>query len=75
MTKKVKTAPVNEIDETIAVSRSFIEKNFKMLVGTIGGALLAVIVCLLVYQYYIVPRNADAADKIAVAEQIFLTGD
>lgn len=75
MTKKVKTAPVNEIDETIAVSRSFIEKNFKMLVSTIGGALLAVIVCLLVYQYYIVPRNADAADKIAVAEQIFLTGD
>jgi tetratricopeptide (TPR) repeat protein len=28
-----------------------------------------------VYQYYIVPRNAEAADKIAVAEQIFLTGD
>ncbi len=75
MTKKHQTAPVNEIDETIVASAGFVERNIKALSYTIGGVLAVVIICLLTYQYYIVPRNAEAADNIAVAEQLFTTGD
>ncbi|MCM1514991.1 MAG: tetratricopeptide repeat protein [Paraprevotella sp.] len=75
MTKKKQTAPVNEIDETIVASAGFVERNIKALSYTVGGILAVVIVALLTYQYYIVPRNAEAADNIAVAEQLFLTGD
>ncbi len=75
MTQKKKTAPVNEIDESIVASAGFVERNIKTLSYTVGGILAVVIVALLTYQYYIVPRNAEAADDIAVAEQLFLAGD
>lgn len=75
MTKKKQTAPVNEIDETIVASAGFVERNIKALSYTVGGVLAVVIIALLTYQYYIVPRNAEAADNIAVAEQLFVTGD
>lgn len=75
MTKKKQTAPVNEIDETIVESAGFVERNIKALSYIVGGILAVVIVALLTYQYYIVPRNAEAADNIAVAEQLFVTGD
>lgn len=75
MTKKKQTAPVNEIDETIVASAGFVERNIKALSYTIGGILAVVIVAMLTYQYYVVPRNAEAADNIAAAEQLFVTGD
>ena len=75
MTQKKKTAPVNEIDETIVASTGFVERNIKALSYTVGGILVVVIIALLTYQYYIVPRNAEAADNIAVAEQLFAAGD
>lgn len=75
MTQKKKTAPVNEIDESIVASAGFVERNIKALSYTVGGILAVVIIALLTYQYYIVPRNAEAADDIAVAEQLFLAGD
>lgn len=75
MTQKKKTAPVNEIDESIVASAGFVERNIKTLSYTVGGILAVVIIALLTYQYYIVPRNAEAADDIAVAEQLFLAGD
>lgn len=75
MTHTKKTAPVNEIDETIVASAGFVERNIKALSYTVGGILAAVIIALLTYQYYIVPRDAEAADNIAVAEQLFVTGD
>ncbi len=75
MTKKHQTAPINEIDETIVASAGFVERNIKALSYTIGGILAVVIICLLTYQYYVVPRNAEAADNIAVAEQLFIAGD
>lgn len=75
MTKKTKTAPVNEIDETIVASAGFVERNIKALSYIVGGILAAVIIALLTHQYYIVPRNAEAADNIAVAEQMFTAGD
>lgn len=75
MTKKKQTAPVNEIDETIVASAGFVERNIKALSYTVGGVLAVVIIALLTYQYYIVPRNAEAADNIVVAEQLFVTGD
>lgn len=75
MSKKEHTAPVNEIDETIVASAGFVERNWKALVYTVGGALAVVILSLAIHQYYIVPRNAEAADNIAVAEQLFLEGN
>ena len=75
MSKKEKTAPVNEIDQTIAVGTSFVERNLKTLVAAIGGVVAIVIICLLTNQYYIQPKNDKAADNIAVAEQLFLDGN
>lgn len=75
MSKKEHTAPVNEIDETIVASAGFVERNWKALAYTIGGALAVVILTLAIHQYYIVPRNSKAADNIAVAEQLFIAGD
>lgn len=74
MSKKNNAAPVNEIDETIKASTSFIEKHFKTLAYAIGGVLAAIIICLVVNQYYIQPNNAKAADNIAVAQQHFQQG-
>lgn len=75
MTQKKKTAPVNEIDETIVASTGFVERNIKALSYIVGGILAVIIIALLTYQYYIVPRNAEAADNIAAAEQLFVAGD
>ena len=74
MSKKTNVAPVNEIDETIKVSTSFIEKNFKTLAAAIGGVLAVIIIALVVNQYYIQPKKAEAADNIAVAQQHFQQG-
>ncbi len=75
MSKKTNVAPVNEIDETIKVSTSFIEKNFKTLAAAIGGVLAVIIIALVVNENYIQPKNADAADNIAVAQQLFIAGN
>lgn len=75
MSKKTNVAPVNEIDETIKVSTSFIEKNFKTLAAAIGGVLAVIIIALVVNQYYIQPKKAEAADNIAVAQQLFIAGN
>ena len=75
MSKKTNVAPVNEIDETIKVSTSFIEKNFKTLDAAIGGVLAVIIICLVVNQYYIQPQKEKAADNIAVAQQLFMAGN
>ena len=75
MSKKTNVAPVNEIDETIKVSTSFIEKNFKTLAAAFGGVLAVIIIALVVNQYYIQPKKADAADNIAVAQQLFIAGN
>jgi tetratricopeptide (TPR) repeat protein len=74
MSKKTNVAPVNEIDETIKVSTSFIEKNFKTLAAAIGGVLAVIIICLVVNQYYIQPNKLKAADSIAAAQQHFQQG-
>lgn len=75
MSKKTNVAPVNEIDETIKVSTSFIEKNFRTLAAAIGGVLAVIIIALVVNQYYIQPKKAEAADNIAVAQQLFIAGN
>ena len=75
MSKKEKTAPVNEIDETIAAGTSFVERNMKTLAIGIGSVIAVVIIALLLNQYYIQPKNAKAADDIAVAEQLFSAGN
>lgn len=75
MSKKEKTVPVNEIDQTIAAGTSFVERNLKTLVATIGGVVAIVIICLLTNQYYIQPQKEKAADNIAVAQQLFMAGN
>lgn len=75
MSKKEKTVPVNEIDETIAAGAGFVERNIKTLAYTIGGVIAAIVIVLLLNQYYIQPQTAKAADDIAVAEQLFLSGN
>lgn len=75
MSKKEKTTPVNEIDETIVASAGFVERNLKTLAVTLGGVLAVVIIALLANQFYIQPKNLEAADNIAAAEQLFLSGD
>ena len=74
MSKKHNAAPVNEIDETIKASTSFIEKHLKTIVATIGGVLAIIIICLVVNQNYIQPNKIEAADNIAVAQQHFQQG-
>lgn len=75
MSKKEKTTPVNEIDETIVASAGFVERNLKTLAVALGGVLAVVIIALLANQYYIQPKNLEAADNIAAAEQLFISGD
>ena len=75
MSKKEKTVPVNEIDQTIAAGTSFVERNLKTLVAVIGGVVAIVIICLLTNQYYIQPQKEKAADNIAVAQQLFMAGN
>ena len=60
MSKKHNAAPVNEIDETIKASTSFIEKHLKTIVATIGGVLAIIIICLVVNQYYIQPNKIES---------------
>lgn len=74
MSKKTNAAPVNEIDETIKASTSFIEKNFKTLASVICGVLAVIFICVLVNQFYIQPNNAKAADSIAAAQEHFQQG-
>ena len=74
MAKKHKQNEVTEIDETIQASKSFFEKNKKVILYG-GGAILAIIIaCLLIHQFYIVPRNQKAQEALFKAEQIFQAG-
>lgn len=75
MKKNEKKVPVNEIDETIAASAGFVEKHLKLICYSVGGIMAVIIIALLLNQYYFAPRSAEAADKIATAEQLFMTGD
>lgn len=75
MSKKKVQTPVNEIDETVAASKSFYEKNKKAILWG-GGSLLAIIIfSLLVNQFYITPRNNRANESIFHAEQAFIDGN
>lgn len=74
MAKKTKKTEVTEIDETIQASKSFFEKNKKAILYG-GGTILAIIIaCLLIHQFYIVPRNQKANEALFKAEQIFQAG-
>ncbi len=74
MAKNNKKPEVTELDETIQASKSFFEKN-KKTIFYCGGAILAVIIaCLLIHQFYIVPRNQKANESLFKAEQLFQAG-
>jgi len=68
-------AQVNEFDETLATSLSFFEKNKQAIIYSVSGVLAIIIACLLIHQFYIVPRNEKANESIFFAEQAFLDGN
>ena len=74
MAKKHKQNEVTEIDETIQASKSFFEKNKKVILYGSGAILAIIIACLLIHQFYIVPRNQKAQEALFKAEQIFQAG-
>lgn len=69
------TAPVNEFDETIEVSKNFIDKYKNAIVYGGGGLLAAIIIALLLNQFYITPRNEKANETLAKAEALFQSGE
>lgn len=75
MTKKVNNVEVNEFDETIAASKTFFDKYKNQIIYG-GGAVLAIIIaCLLIHQFYIVPRNNKADESIFKAQQMYMNGN
>ena len=75
MSKKKQAASVNEIDQTVAASRDFVEKHQKSIVYGGGALVLIVIAALLMHQFYFVPREQKAAEEMAVAESLFRAGE
>lgn len=75
MAKKHQSVPVNEFDKTLAAGGSFVEKNKKAIMYGTCAVLAVIIVVVLAVQYYIKPRNLEAAESMAVAEQLFRSGD
>ena len=75
MAKKPQSVPVNEFDKTLAAGGSFVEKNKKALMYGTCAVLAVIIAVVLAVQYYIKPRNLEAAESMAVAEQLFRSGD
>ncbi|MBO4661968.1 MAG: tetratricopeptide repeat protein [Bacteroidaceae bacterium] len=75
MAKKHQSVPVNEFDKTLAAGGSFVEKNKKAIMYGTCAVLAVIIAVVLAVQYYIKPRNLEAAESMAVAEQLFRSGD
>ena len=75
MAKKNQAQQVNEIDQTVAASRDFVEKHQKSIL--LGGGCLVVLVIagLLLHQFYFAPREEKAAEAISVAESLFRAGE
>lgn len=75
MSKKHNQTPVNEFDQTLAASSSFLEKNKKVLGYSVGGVLALIIIIVLAWQYVIIPRNLEAAENMAAAQELFDQGE
>lgn len=75
MAKKKQVQQVNEIDQTVAASKDFVERHQKSIVYGGGGIVAVIIAALLLHQFYFVPREQKAADEIAAAETFFRAGE
>lgn len=75
MAKKNQAQQVNEIDQTVAVSRDFVEKHQKGILWGGGCLVVLVIAVLLLHQFYFAPREDKAAEAISVAESLFRAGE
>ena len=75
MSKKKSKKQVNEFDQTLAASVSFFEKNKKAILYGTGGLIAIIVIALLIYQFYITPRNNHADESIFLAEQAFMDGN
>lgn len=69
------TVPVNEFDETISASKNFFDTHKNAILYGGGGVLVAIIIALLVQQFYIAPRNIRACEALAKSEALFISGD
>lgn len=75
MSKKNVKVEKNEFDEALAASVTFYDKHKNAIIYGGGGFIAAVILALVINQFYIVPRNNKANESIYAAEQLFLAGD
>lgn len=75
MSKKNQNVEVNEFDETIAASKNFFEKHMKPIVYGTTGVIALIIAGLLLYQFYITPRNERANEALFPAQQLFAMGN
>ena len=75
MSNKKITNQVNEFDETVSASKSFFDNHKKSILYGGGAVLAIVIACLLIHQFYIVPRNNKANEALFAAEAQFRSGN
>lgn len=75
MAKKKQANQVNEIDQTVAASKDFVEKHQKSIIYGGGALIIIVIVALLMHQFYFAPREQKAAEEMYAAETSFRSGE
>lgn len=73
--KKTTKQQVNEFDETVSASVSFYDNHKKSILYGGGGVLALIIACLLIHQFYIVPRSNKADEALFAAEAQFRAGN
>jgi len=75
MAKNKQANQVNEIDQTVAASKDFVERHQKGIIYGGVALIVVVIAALLLHQFYFVPRGEKATEEISVAESLFLSGE
>jgi tetratricopeptide (TPR) repeat protein len=75
MAKKKQANQVNEIDQTVAASKDFVERHQKSIIFGGGALIIVVVIALLMHQFYFVPREQKAAEEISAAEALFRSGE
>lgn len=75
MAKKKQAVQANEFDETLAASKTFLDKYKKEILWGGGGLVAIVIAALLIHQFYITPRAERAQEAVYRAQQLFMDGD
>ncbi len=75
MAKRESRKETNEFDEKVEASKSFFIKHQRWITWGAGGVLAAIIIGLLLYQFYFAPRSEKADQAVFQAQQYFSNGD